>query len=120
MLSEIILHKLVREKVEYYLNYQIWCDKRKKMNQEYHLKVKIQGYDDGGRSIKLLCYIDGIKPGASAICTIKDDQYYARFGTDIYQWVKRYYYDNIIIPQKYWYTSGMRSKRGYNKMPFIN
>jgi hypothetical protein len=88
------------------------------MNQEYHLKVEIYEYQDQGQIIELLCYRDGIMPGISAICPIKDDKHYKRFGYDIYQWVKRHYYDNIIVPKKYCYTSGMRSIRGYNNMPY--
>jgi hypothetical protein len=106
-----MLPKLVREKVKDYLNYQRWCDKRNKMNQEYHLKVEIYEYQDQGQ---ILCYRDGIMPGSSAICQIKDDKQYNRFNSEIYQWVKRHYYDNIIVPKKYCYTSGMRSIRGYD------
>jgi hypothetical protein len=107
-----MLPKLVREKVKDYLNYQRWCDKRNKMNQEYHLKVEIYEYQNQGQSIEVLSYIYESDWG-SKICPIKYDKQYNRYSSEIYQWVKRHYHDNIIVPQKYCYTSGMRSMRGY-------
>ncbi|MEX0595502.1 MAG: hypothetical protein WD512_03300 [Candidatus Paceibacterota bacterium] len=111
---------LVKEKVEYYYNRQVWLSKIKLMHKEYNNKVKIM-YSCYEKYITWRDYNreDTDKKIDRLICYLSESEYESMYFIPR-SYIRQFkYYPNKSpsflshLPQRYVYTSGLNETRGY-------
>jgi hypothetical protein len=107
---------LIKEKVEFYYNRQVWLINAKIMHREYNEKVKIM-YSYYENYVKWRVYDkENTVEVDKIICYISDSIYenlYFRPRLYIRQFTHYLKSRCTILPKKYVYTSGLNDPQGY-------